>query len=92
MLPIRTVFRMDQSYFALYRNPDSSVLSKTSGFFELKGRDSLIIHKQQPNKETIRHAWVKKDADTYGFIGIVDFDGDGQIDDEMFALNRRVAY
>ncbi|MFT7587999.1 MAG: hypothetical protein ACI959_000205 [Limisphaerales bacterium] len=92
MLPIRTVFQPDHSYYATYRNPDSTIQSKTSGYFELKGADSMIIHKELPYPETIRHTWFRKDDSTYGFIGVLDFDQDGIADDEMFALNRRIAY
>lgn len=90
MLPIRTVFNPDQSYYSEYRGADSLISQRSSGFFEVKG-DSLIIHRTEPSLETLYHTWVRKNDSIYGFQSVLDYDGDGQADDEFFSLNLRTA-
>ncbi|MBI1193584.1 MAG: hypothetical protein GC205_10475 [Bacteroidetes bacterium] len=90
LLPIETTFNMDYTYSAVYREPDGSIRSETSGYFEMFGQDSLLIHRLVPSKETIRHSWVQKNDSVYGFSSLVDYDRDGQVDDELFAINKRI--
>ncbi len=90
LLPIQTTFNPDNTYSAIYREADGTIRSETSGYFELLGRDSLIIHRLKPSAETIRHIWVQKNDSVYGFSGLVDYDRDGLTDDELFSLNRRI--
>ncbi len=90
ILPVQTTFNRDYTYSAVYLEVDSSLRSRSSGYFEFIGLDTLVIHKMKPNVETIRHAWVQKNDSVYGFSGLVDFDQDGVVDDELFALNKRI--
>jgi len=88
--PIETTFYPDYTYKAVYREPDGSLRSETSGYFEMFGRDSLLIHRIKPSKETIRHSWVEKNDSVYGFSSLVDYDRDGVVDDELFSINKRI--
>lgn len=89
--PIVTTFRPDNTFSAIYRELDGSLRSESSGYFELISQDSLIIRRVKPGVETIRHAWVMKNDSVYGFSSTIDYDRDGERDDEMFALNRRIS-
>jgi len=91
LLPIETTFNADYTYSAVYREPDGTLRSETSGYFEMFGRDSLLIHRLVPSKETIRHSWIQKNDSVYGFSSLVDYDRDGQVDDELFAINKRIS-
>ena len=88
--PIITTFRADNTYSATYLEVDGTLRSESSGYFELISQDSLIIRRMKPSVETLRHAWIQKNDSIFGFSSVVDYDRDGQVDDELFALNRRI--
>jgi hypothetical protein len=91
MLPVETTFYPDYTFTALYRHRDSTISAQTSGYFELLGQDSIILYRLQPSPEVIRHAWVNKNDSVMGFSSRLDYDRDGERDDEMYALNRRIS-
>jgi hypothetical protein len=89
--PIHTTFHADNRFEAVYYDSAGQVQNQSSGYWELRGNDSLILHRLLPDPETIRHAWVRKNDSVVGFSGMVDFDRDGAQDDALFSLNTRIA-
>jgi hypothetical protein len=89
--PIHTIFHPDNRYEARYFDTLGAVTRRGSGYWELRPGDSLILHRLEPSPETLRHAWVRKNDSVVGFSGLVDFDRDGETDDALYALNRRIA-
>ncbi len=89
--PIHTTFHADNRYEAVYFDSLGREQNRSSGYWELRGADSLILHRLLPDPETVRHAWVRKNDSVVGFSGLVDFDRDGAMDDVLFSLNKRIA-
>ena len=88
---IETRFHPNNLYDAAYETADGGPAQRSEGYWELKGEDSIVLHRLKPSPETLRYAWVRKNDSVLGFSGWVDFDGDGEHDDELFSLNRRIA-
>jgi hypothetical protein len=85
--PIRTHFKNDETYTSEYRNLKDSVIKTASGKWDIKG-DSLTMNQLQPEKSTLKlHLSIIKNKAT--FSGIIDFDGNGKLDDEYFGVQKK---
>jgi len=85
--PIRTFFKSDGTYYSEYRTLGDSLFRKPSGTWIIKG-DSIIMNELQPEKGVFKlHVSINNDIAT--FQGLIDFDGDGKMDDEYFGTQKK---
>lgn len=75
-------YHADGTFEDVYYASADSALMTTSGNWSTVGTDSMKIETTKPiNRTSIYHVKVKKDRGI--FTGLVDWDGDGQEDDEF---------
>jgi len=85
--PIRTFFKPDGTYYSEYRTLGDSIFRKTSGTWVIEG-DSIIMNELQPEKAFFKlHISINNNLAI--FQGVIDFDGDGKMDDEYFGTQRK---
>jgi hypothetical protein len=87
--PIRTHFKTDGSYYSEYFNLKDSLIRRTSGTWIVKN-DSLTMTQLVPDKSTTKlHVSIRNNVAT--FTGIIDFDGNGKLDDDYFGMQRKIS-
>jgi hypothetical protein len=85
--PIRTHFIQDGTYRSEYRNLQDSVVRKASGLWAIKG-DTLIMTQTKPSPGVLKlHVQIDKQLAT--FHGMIDFDGEGKLNDEYFGVQKK---
>jgi hypothetical protein len=85
--PIRTHFMADGSYYSEYFNLKDSIVRRTSGTWAIK-YDTLTMAEVKPEKSTLKlHISIAKNRAT--FSGIIDFNGDGKVDDEYYGIQKK---
>ncbi len=85
MKPVRTRFLADGSYVSEYRGLDDSLLQVSTGTWLVR-EDSLILA-----SEDTSYSFRVSIEDSLGrFSGLVDWDEDGQVDDEYTGIQRRL--
>jgi len=85
--PIRTFYKSDGTYYSEYRTLSDSIFRRPSGTWVIKG-DSITMNELQPEKAVFKlHVFIKNSIAT--FQGLIDFDGDGKMDDEYFGTQRK---
>jgi hypothetical protein len=87
--PVRTFFKPDGTYYAEYYNLKDSIVYQPSGEWSVS-EDSLFVHQLKPKLAMLRYAVTIKN-DVGEFRSRLDFDGDGQSDDEFFGVSRNVS-
>ena len=85
--PIRTYFIKDGTYHSEYRNLKDSIFRKASGLWAIKG-DTLVMTQTQPSHSVLKlHVQIDKQWAT--FHGMIDFDGEGKLNDEYFGVQKK---
>lgn len=85
--PIRTHFKTDGSYYSEYFNLKDSLIRLASGTWTIKN-DSLTMIQLFPDKGIEKvHLTIRNNVAT--FTGIIDFDGNGKLDDDYFGMQRK---
>jgi hypothetical protein len=84
--PITTTINADGTYSSEFRNSFDSLIYIPEGTWLLDG-DSLIMEDRQ---DTYKYQ-VFVDGNRAEFRSIVDWDGDGVVDDEYFGVQRKIA-
>lgn len=85
--PIRTHFKTDGSYYSEYFNRKDSLIRRASGTWSIK-KDSLTMIQLLPDKGTEKvHLTIRNNVAT--FTGIIDFDGNGKLDDDYFGMQKK---
>ncbi|GAB2984245.1 hypothetical protein GCM10027049_22410 [Mucilaginibacter puniceus] len=85
--PIRTHFKNDGSYYSEYFNLKDSLIRRTSGTWSIKN-DSLTMVQLLPDKSNTKlHVSINNNVAT--FTGIIDFDGNGKLDDDYFGKQKK---
>ncbi|SHN31084.1 hypothetical protein [Mucilaginibacter sp. OK098] len=85
--PIRTHFMEDGTYYSEYRNKKDSLVRRPSGTWNIKG-DSLTMTQLKPDKNILK-VQVKISNDHATFNGLIDFDGEGVLNDEYFGIQKK---
>ena len=85
--PIRTHFMEDGTYYSEYRNKKDSLIRRASGTWNIKG-DSLTMIQLKPDKSALK-LQVKIANDHATFSGLIDFDGEGALNDEYFGIQKK---
>ena len=85
--PARTEFTPDGKHKRIHRLNDGQVSDITNGVWKAQGQDSLFII--EPNK-TLYYAY-ELDGDRLVLTGVVDYDLDGQVDDDYRSVMRLVS-
>lgn len=83
--PIITTVYEDGSYVSEFRNSFDSLIYKPEGTWIIDG-DSLIMEDHQ----AVYKYQIFIDGDLAEFKSIVDWDGDGETDDEYFGVQRKM--
>ncbi len=83
--PIITTIYEDGTYISEFRNSFDSLIYQPKGSWMIDG-DTLIMEDHQAVYKY--HVFV--DGDRAEFKSILDWDGDGQVDDEYFGVQRRM--
>jgi hypothetical protein len=86
--PMVTVLNEDGTYYLEYRTKSDSLVARPSGKWSLKG-DSIIMHQYVPNESSFSYH-VTMMPDRAEFRGLLDYDADGKVDDEMIALSKKI--
>jgi len=85
--PIHTYFNKDGSYRSEYRNLKDSLVRVTSGNWTIEG-DTLMMNETAPEVSHMKFELrIEKDIAT--FRGLIDFDGDGKVDDLYYGRQRK---
>ncbi len=86
----RTYFNQDDSYFEEYIGVDGSVIKKDSGRWTIFG-DSITISQFDPSGSIkVLNYHLKINGDTAIFNSLMDYDGDGAVDDTFRGTSVRV--
>ena len=85
--PIRTHFMEDGTYHSEYLNSKDSIVRRPSGTWFIKG-DSLTMTELTPEKSVLK-VQLKINNDHATFSGLIDFDGEGILNDEYFGVQKR---
>ena len=84
--PKRTYFEVDKRYREEFRSIRDSLISSNSGEWSVEG-DSLFM----TEADTSYHYKVSVARGFADFRSLIDWDGDGEKDDDYFARHRRVS-
>ena len=82
--PIATTVYADGTYISEFRNSFDSLIYQPKGTWMIDG-DSLIMEDHQ----AVYKYQIFIDGDLAEFKSIVDWDNDGQVDDEYFGIQRK---
>lgn len=85
--PIRTFFEKDGTYRSDHYNLQDSLLFSATGRWSVSG-DTLIMDQSSPN-EAIYRLQTTIDKGVAHFHGLLDFDEDGDEDDEYLGWQRK---
>ena len=85
--PIRTHFIQDGTYYSEYLNGKDSIVRRPSGTWNIKG-DSLTMTQVKPDQSVLK-VQVKINGDHAAFSGLIDFDGEGVLNDEYFGIQKK---
>lgn len=86
VLPPRTYFETDNKYRIEYRDRRDSVISTSRGIWNVSGDTLMMIEEDQTMQGKIKY-----DKGLLYFIGLRDWDEDGQQDDAYLEVKRRVS-
>jgi hypothetical protein len=86
VLPPRTYFETDNKYRIEYRDRRDSIISTSRGVWNVMGDTLMMIEKDQTMQGKIKY-----DKGLLYFIGLRDWDEDGQEDDAYLEVKRRVS-
>jgi hypothetical protein len=85
--PIRTYFNQDGTYYSEYRNLKDSVVGTPSGTWAVVA-DTIIMTQLTPHKNEMHlHVSITKNIAT--FNGLIDFDGDGKVNDSYYGIQQK---
>lgn len=79
----------DGTYRDAYISMEDTISFATNGVWEING-DSLTVYQQEPAKDTFRHQFTIN-GDRGEFKTMIDFDGDGQEDDLMTSVSKKIS-
>ena len=85
--PIRTHFLEDGSYYSEYYNMKDSLVRRPSGTWSIKG-DSLTMTQLKPDQSVFK-VQLKISNDHATFSGLIDFDGEGTLNDEYLGIQKK---
>jgi hypothetical protein len=85
--PIRTYFKPDGTYYSEYRNLKDSIIRTPSGLWHVTG-DSITMNQLKPYKNSYT-LQVSINNNLATFKGLLDFDGDGKVDDEYYGIQKK---
>lgn len=85
--PIRTYFEKGGTYYSEYRDLKDSIVRRPSGNWSIKG-DALTMYQLSPSK-TVTTLHVAVTGGRAAFSGLIDFDGDGKLDDAYYGIQRK---
>lgn len=86
--PTVTVLNEDGTYYLEYRTKSDSLVARPSGEWSVKD-DSITMHQYVP-AEYVYSYHVTLMPGKAEFRGMLDYDGDGKVDDEMIATSRKI--
>jgi hypothetical protein len=86
VLPPRTYFEADNKYRIEYRDRRDSIISTSRGIWNVIGDTLMMIEEEQTMQGKIKY-----DKGLLYFIGLRDWDEDGQEDDAYLEVKRRVS-
>ncbi|HNP47989.1 MAG TPA: hypothetical protein PKK99_04970 [Bacteroidia bacterium] len=84
---VHSVFREDGTYLSEYRDANKKLVIKSAGKWSTQGK-TLILNQEFPKIKTLRYE-ATFDKNYAEFRSTVDFDLDGQDDDQMYFQIRR---
>jgi len=88
MRPILTLYNVDGTYYSVYRNLTDSIVHQPSGIWKVIG-DSLLLNQKYPY-DYLSTFHFSVDGPKVEFVGILDWDQDGQNDDLYSGIQTRV--
>ena len=86
--PIRTFFLKNGTYHSDHYSLSDSLLFSASGSWSVKG-DTLLMDEVKPAVESYRMKTLI-DNNQVEFSGLLDFDGDGHVDDFYLGRQQRI--
>ncbi len=86
--PIRTHIKEDGSYISRYYSPDDSLVMERRGNWKVHG-DTLVMQETHP-ADNRYVAWFNLKGDTVRFRRVMDWDKDGEADDQYTGVQVRV--
>ena len=86
--PIFTLYNADGTYYSVYRNLKDSIVHQPSGIWKVDG-DSLFVNQKYPS-DYVTAFHFSIDGSKVEFVGILDWDRDGESDDLYSGIQIRV--
>jgi len=85
--PIHTNFLANGTYHSEYYNLKDSIIKRSTGNWSIKG-DSITMAQQTPSKTLYTyHVSISNGYAT--FHGIIDFDGEGLLNDDYYGIQKK---
>ncbi|MEM6261100.1 MAG: hypothetical protein AAGI38_01230 [Bacteroidota bacterium] len=90
MKPIQTILKADHTYKAIYRTLEDSVFLEPYGKWSVTG-NVLTYQEVYPNPLVVKQEINPFSPTHFQFKSVTDYDRDGQKDDEVIAISKKIS-